>query len=395
MQNDFVWKTSAVLFAALVLAPSPWGLRAEREGERRGAQAPRASMSKPLPNAQGWRDAGLRGARGITIGPIENGYHPGVGYGSPAYERTLVESRNAGADWVAITPFGRAADLQGRGVDLTFEVPFEENRAAVRRAIQMAHEHGLKVMLVPHIWVESGGWRAEIDPKTDEGWAAWAKSYGDFVRTWAKVAEETGAEMFSAGVELRSWVTTARSPSFGAILRDLRRIYRGTLTYSANWDDVDRTVILGDLDVIGINAFYPLAEHDGDGYDAHLAGARRVRDKVHALAETWHKPVLFTEIGYTTRPDPAVRPWEWPDQMAHVKVDEDAQALAYHALLAPLLDEPDFAGFFVWRVYADPDDVSQEAEWGFSPRGKVAERVMRDAFAAPWAGDGETKPARR
>ena len=61
----------------------------------------------------------------------------------------------------------------------------------------------------------------------------------------------------------------------------------------------------------------------------------------------------------------------------------------------PLLDEPDFAGFFVWRVYADPDDVSQEAEWGFSPRGKLAELVVRDAFAARWAGDGARDLAAR
>ena len=111
-----------------------------------------------------------------------------------------------------------------------------------------------------------------------------------------------------------------------------------------------------------------------------------MREKVHALAQDWHKPVLFTEIGYTTRADPAVRPWEWPDAMKGVVPDQRAQARAYRALIAPLLDEPDFAGFFVWRVYSDPDDVSQEAEWGFSPRGKLAELVVRDAFAARWAG---------
>ena len=42
----------------------------------------------------------------------------------------------------------------------------------------------------------------------------------------------------------------------------------------------------------------------------------------------------------------------------------------------------------MWRLYADPDDLSQEAEWGFSPRGKLAELVLRDAFAARWAADG-------
>jgi hypothetical protein len=39
-------------------------------------------------------------------------------------------------------------------------------------------------------------------------------------------------------------------------------------------------------------------------------------------------------------------------------------------------------------VYADPDDMSQEAEWGFSPRGKQSELVVRDAFRSRWAADG-------
>ncbi|MEL6318156.1 MAG: OmpA family protein, partial [Pseudomonadota bacterium] len=56
--------------------------------------------------------------------------------------------------------------------------------------------------------------------------------------------------------------------------------------------------------------------------------------------------------------------------------------------LAPLTKIPECAGFFVWRTYADPGDVSQEAEWGFSPRGKLAELILRDAFTASWAADG-------
>jgi len=106
------------------------------------------------------------------------------------------------------------------------------------------------------------------------------------------------------------------------------------------------------------------------------------------LARAWHKPILFNEFGYTTRANPAIRPWEWPDKMSNVVPDQAAQAEAYRALLSAFTDEPWFAGFFVWRLYADPDDMSQEAEWGFSPRGKRAELVLRDAFAAHWAGDG-------
>ncbi len=342
-----------------------------------------------LPAAPGaWSLGGRDAVRGITVGPIENGYHPGVGYGTAAYGRTLDECASWGARWIAITPFGRVADLDGVGVDLTFEAPFDENRAAIARAIRMAHDRGLSVMLVPHLWVESGGWRALIDPKTDDGWSRWTKSYGDFVTTWARVAEQEHAEIFSAGVEMRSWVTSGRAPSFVDLVRRLRTVYHGLITYSANWDDVDDTIILGELDLIGINAFFPLADRDGATEKELLAGGERVRTKVHRLAESWRKPVLFTEIGYTTRPNPAIRPWEWPDSMTDVRVDEHAQAIAYHALVRPLLDEPDFAGFFVWRLYSDLDDVSQEAEWGFSPYGKLAEQVVRDAFAARWSGDG-------
>jgi hypothetical protein len=351
------------------------------------ALAVAAQLALASPGGDAWKRAELGAIRGITVGPIENGYHPGVGYGSPAYDRTLAESRAMGATWVAITPFGRVNDLSGSGVDLTFEAPFEQNRVAVVRAIEMAHARGLRVMLVPHLWVESGEWRALIDPATDEAWARWAASYERFVRTWAVVAQATRAEMLSVGVELRSWVTTTRAPSFARIVAGVRQLYGGVLTYSANWDDVEDTVVLGAVDVIGINGFYPLADQAGASPAQLREGGERVRAKVHALAERWQRPVVFTEIGYTTRPDPAVRPWEWPDTMSRVTVDELAQAAAYRGLVAPLLEEPDFAGFFVWRLYSDPDDVSQEAPWGFSPRGKQAERVVRDAFAAAWASD--------
>jgi hypothetical protein len=346
-----------------------------------------ARLGLASPGADAWARAEIGVVRGITVGPIENGYHPDAGYASPPYDRALVEAHRLGATWVALTPFGRVADLGGTGIDPTFEAPFDRNRRDVARAIAMAHAHGMRVMMVPHLWVESGDWRALIDPKTDDGWRRWSDSYRRFVRAWAVVAEEAGADMFSAGAELRSWVTTARAPSFAGVIDDVRRVYHGLVTYSANWDDVDQTVIVGKLDVIGINAFYPLADQPGATPDTLREGAERVRARVHALAEKWQKPVLFTEAGYTTRPDPAVRPWEWPDAMTHVKVDEAAQAAAYGALLEPLLGEPDFVGFFVWRVYADPDDTSQEAPWGFSPRGKLAEDVVRDAFDSRWAAD--------
>lgn len=388
--------TSAAAVLALLTTPcaspaalaAPWAA-AELSPSTAVIPRPRRLLS---PGAEAWAELSVGAMRGVTIGPIESLRHPGRGYGTEASARALDEAVRMGATWVSLTPFGRVWDLKGRGVDLVFEAPFEDNRAAVLRTIQQAHARGLRVFLVPHLWVESGGWRALIDPGDDAGWARWAASYRNFLLTWTDVAREGQVEMLSLGVELRSWVTTARVASFLPIIDEVRARYGGLLTYSANWDDVADTMILDELDVVGINAFYPLAEREGATLAELSAGGRKVAAELAALAATWERPVLLTEIGYTTRTDPALKPWEWPDGMKGVVVDEKAQADAYHAIIAPLLDARWCSGFFVWRLYADPNDVSQESEWGFSPRGKLAELVMRDAFSAPWKADGPWWP---
>jgi hypothetical protein len=339
-----------------------------------------------------WTYRAAGGVRGLTIGPIESLRHPGRGYGSEAYGRSLDEAAAMGATWISLTPFGRVWSIRSTGVSLEFEAPFEENRRNIVQAIHMAHARGLKVLLVPHLWVESPvngeTWRALIDPGTDEGWAEWAESYRGFLLTWAQVAAETSTEMLSVGVELRSWVTTPRVTSFLPIIADVRKVYPGLLTYSANWDDVDDTMILQDIDLIGINAFYPLADEEGAPLSKLLQGGGRVAEKLEKLARREKKPILLTEIGYKTVESPAVKPWIWPEDMKKVVLSQHDQAEATFALIAPLLDRSWFAGFFVWRIYADPDDVSQEPEFGFSPRGKQSELVIRDAFEAIWAADG-------
>jgi hypothetical protein len=344
------------------------------------------------PTADAWSFARAGGIRGITLGPIESARHPGKGYGTEASGRAMDEAVLLGATWISLTPFGRVKDLTPEGIDLSFEAPFDENRAAVVAAVKQAKERGLRVMIVPHLWVESGEWRALIDPGSDDGWQAWADAYRRFLLAWASVAKESGADMLSVGVELRTWVTTPRVDLFLPIIADVRAIYPGLLTYSANWDDAEQTLLWDAVDLMGINAFYPLAEKNGATFAELAAGGQSVATSVESFANAMGKPVLLTEVGYTTRTDPAIEPWKWPEHIKGVAVDEAAQATAYAALLGPFIHSEACAGFFVWRYYADPHDVSQEAAWGFSPRGKLAEVVLRDAFAAHFMVDGPWLP---
>jgi hypothetical protein len=324
--------------------------------------------------------------RGITVGPIESAQQPGRGYGTPYSEALLDELVRMGANAISITPFGRIWSLSSTRVLLDFEQPYQQNRAAIARMIAQAKARGLRVLLIPHLWVETGGWRGEIDPGSPEGWRAYRSSYRDFVLAWARDAQAFGADAFSVGVECKSF-----SGRFGAywtdLIGDVRRAFHGSLTYSANWDEVEGVLFWDQLDWIGVNAFYPLAATPDASQATYVASAEQALAQLGELAAVVDKPIVLVEVGYTTRADAAVEPWLWPDGMQGVVVDEHEQARALAAIAEAAARRDDVLGFFVWRYYANLDDVSQEAAWGFSPHAKQAERVLEGIFGRRWAAD--------
>ena len=326
--------------------------------------------------------------RGVTVGPIESSQQPGRGYGTAYSAELLDELVRLGVNAISITPFGRIWSLHSTEILMDFEAPYPDNRAAVSEMIRQAKARGLQVLVIPHLWVESGGWRGEIDPGSDERWAAYQQSYRQFVLAWARDAQRAGADALSIGVECKSW-----SGRFGeywsALIAELRTTFHGKLTYSANWDEADDVGFWDQLDWIGVNAFYPLAAHDDAGDDEYRQGASDALDRLGGLAHTLQKPVVLIEIGYTTRKNAAVQPWLWPDGMQNVIVDEREQARALAALAGAAASREFVRGLYVWRYYANLDDVSQEAAWGFTPHGKLAEPMLEAIFSLPWAADPE------
>src|SRR5690606_32285155 len=208
------------------------------------------------------------GIRGMTVGPVESSLQPGRGYGSEASAELLDRLVEMGVTWVSVTPFGRIWSLDSTQILMDFEAPYEENREGIKRFVRMAHARGLRVLLIPHLWVETHGWRGEIDPGSPERWAEYQASYREFVLAWARDAAEAGVEALSIGVECKSW--SGRFPDFWASLIDeIRTFYPGLLTYSANWDEIETVVFWDLLDFVGINAFYPLV---GPGRDTSDEG---------------------------------------------------------------------------------------------------------------------------
>jgi len=323
--------------------------------------------------------------RGITIAPIEDRRLGQVGYGSARIEETGVELSYLGANWISLTPFGRMDNLESVDILPDFEIPIEQNEALLRKTVQMARRQGMKVAIVPHIYVMSGEWRGEIALANENDFEQWFANYENFVLRFAELAEETGAEMLSIGVEFKS-TTNARGTRWRQLIHRVRSHYSGSLTYSANWDEVDDVEFWDLLDIIGINAFWPLARRPGDGYEEMMDRSEAIAAYLEGLALYWNRPIVFTEFGIKTATDSALAPGEWPENCRDLHYDEADQAAASRAVLSTMASQPWFEGLFIWKYFSDPFDETQELNTGFSPRAKMAESVLFEWFQKPWNG---------
>jgi len=323
------------------------------------------------------------GIRGITLAPIEDGRLGPVGYGSQPCAIAVEEIACLGASWISLTPFGRMDDLDSTEILHDFEIPIERNEELIRETALQARRAGLKIAIIPHVYVMTGRWRGRIDPGGDEEWCEWFEQYREFALRFAVLAEEIGAELYSIGVEFKS-STNFWSDEWRELIREIRDVYTGQLTYSANWDEVADVPFWDELDLIGINAFWPIGGRPGDGYEVMRQRASSVARELTVLATYHDRPVVFTEMGVKTATDSALAPWEWPEHCADLTYDEPYQAAAYRAWLETMTDQPWFAGLFVWKYFSDPYDETQEQPTGFSPRGKLAELELVDWFRRDW-----------
>ena len=162
------------------------------------------------------------------------------------------------------------------------------------------------------------------------------------------------------------------------VIEEARSHYRGKLTYAANFDQYQAVGFWSELDLIGINAYFPLRERwqpnlDETGLAEALAeGWRGVLGNIDRFRNERGLPghrVLFTELGYVRRKNSTIRPWAaegfavlesdagdelvlWQDQPA----DLDERALALAALHAEHLAVGGdlLTGLLYWKFSTEP-----------------------------------------
>lgn len=284
-------------------------------------------------------------------------------YGEPAALRALDGIRATGAGWVTLVPMwfqDRAgASTLGPVASVT------TSDVALTRVVRAAHARGLKVTLKPQLDVRDGSWRGDIRPADP---AAWFARYGAFVDRYARLGQRLGVEQLVVGTELVG--VSGQTERWARLIAATRVVFRGSLTYAALPFEYDRIGFWRRLDLVGVNAYWPLADRGTtDVAMLQRAWAPHVR-ALEAFARRQQRPVLLTEAGYASQAGTATDPASWT---LSTRAAPREQAAAYEALLRSFQGRPWFAGVHWWAWRATDDSAPLD----FTPQGKPAERVLR------------------
>lgn len=289
-----------------------------------------------------------------------------TGYDGPGVYQSLKEIRALGANWVQFTPTWYQETPSSSDI---YRTSRSVSDAGQERAITLAHQLGLKVLLKPHLNLTPQG----SNKIAAQDRPAWFASYTAFISHYAAMAQRLGVEQFAIATEL-SMMTDDRA-GWLQVIDSVRSLYDGPLTYASS-TDWERVPFWDALDVIGLDVYVPLSATPSTDVRALQQAAESSIPRLAALSAKYGRKILFTEAGYTSQQGTATDPSNWRISTVPAQAE---QAAAYQALLAASYNQPWWAGVF-WWVWATPPYTEAEP-LDFSPRGKEAEDVVRRWWA--------------
>lgn len=289
-------------------------------------------------------------------------------WGTEHMVQAIREVRELGVEWISIHPY---IHIQKDGT-LLFRRPAGETDYLVG-AVEIARREGVEFFWKPHIsYWGSFEWRGAITFTEEAQWQRFFEGYRRFIVDQARFAETYRLPLFAIGVELEG---TTHRPEWFDILKEVRSVYRGQITYAANWDRLAAVPFWDQLDVIGVQAYFPLSGEDApplaalqQGWEGHLAELRTLSESLGG------KPVLFAEIGYNAARNAAREPWDY-----HVEATAETRQLRRQLMdlaLQRLPQESFLLGMFWWKWMPGP----HAGRSNFSMRDGEAVEALREAW---------------
>lgn len=313
--------------------------------------------------------------KGMTF--AHEGYQVYNGYGSRGAEKALQGLADLGCNTVAIVPYTGTGNPRSSQPLRWSRGAGGENDASVVLSHYGAASAGMKTMLKPQVWVR-GGWPGDVDMATEEEWEEWFDSYHRWIRHYAVLAEIHQMDILCLGTEFR-YATMKHPDRWRDLIRRMREIYHGEITYAANWgEETDNLGFADALDFVGVNFYYPLSERKSPS-DEELAERLNERlSELDLLAESWGKPYVLTEIGYRSIDTPWLHPHA---DVGDADIDQTAQARCYQAVLSNLKNHPTCRGLYWWK-WPSHDQYSHRVPGSFTACEKEAEEILRQAYQA-------------
>lgn len=281
--------------------------------------------------------------------------------------------------WVAVVPYAFTPQNQSRVYFGNQHQWWGETPNGAEQTIILAKENKLNVMLKPQLWMHNS-WVGDLFFETEAEWLQWEKDYHAYIIEFASIAEIHKVELFCIGTEFKKAVK-AREAFWKNLIRDVRKVYSGKLTYCANWDEYDTVAFWRELDFIGISAYFPLSESKTPGIEELMQSWEPIRKKLGKFSRRMGKKIIFLEYGYLSVDGCAGKTWELEKRRMQIPANELAQSNAFEALYASFCDESFWAGGFLWKWYANGRVRQGFRDHDYTPQGKLSQSSISKWFA--------------
>ena len=283
------------------------------------------------------------------------------------------------ANYAAIMPFGFIKSLEHPQIVYNQERQwFGETEQGAQQYIRMLHKNNLKVMMKPQIWVWHGEFTGLLKMASEEDWVELENSYRAFIIDYAKVAEAEKVEIFCIGTELETFIAN-RPKYWQKLIAEIQTVYKGKLTYAANWNEYEHVPFWGLLDFIGVDAYFPVSENKIPTVEESQNGWQPWKKELKTFSEKEHKKVLFTEYGYRSVDFAGKEPWKSDREMTSINLK--AQTNLLEGLYQSVWEEDWFAGGFLWKWFIEHEKVGGDNDNQFSPQNKPAEEVVKKYYS--------------
>lgn len=289
-------------------------------------------------------------------------------------EKHIQPVLNINANYAAIMPFGFIRNKDNPEIIYnTGRQWFGESRPGAKQYIEELHKHRVKVMMKPHIWMR-GEFTGHMKMDSEDLWKQLEQSYSKFILDFAELAQETNVDILCIGTELEQFVVN-RPDYWNDLIKKIKTIYKGKLTYAANWDEFKRTPFWSELDYIGVDAYFPVSDVQTPTVEECRLGWQKHKSEIESSSKKYDKPILFTEFGYRSVDYSAKEPWR-SDRYEDV-ANLEAQNNATQALFDEFWQEDWFAGGFIWKWFHNYEKSGGQNDNQFTPQNKPVETIIK------------------